>query len=737
MTLLKKNASAKTVDEDEIDLSELVAVLRENLSLIGVVAAIVFALGALYAFFGAPIYRADAMIQVDDDSAAGSINDKLGDLASLFQAKATADAEIELIRSRMVVAETVNRLHLDVSAKPHYFPLIGAVIVRWTRDPGESQLGKPVLGLNSYAWGGERVIVSRFDVPPALYESKFQLLAVDSMHYELVAPNGEVVLRAIVGEAANANVVGGAINLTVASILARPGTRFDLKRYSTQQTVEQLQKRLDIAERTKQSGIIGVKLDGEDPQRVAATINMIASLYVQRNVDRKSAQAQQMLGFLAEQLPQLRADLDRSEARFNEFRSKNGAIDLDAQGKLLLQSVVDTKSRVLELQQQRADLIQRFTSAHPSVVAIDARIAEMEREQDTYEHQVTNLPEMQQEALRLMRDVKVNTDLYMKLLDSTQQLRVLKAGQLGNVRAVDFAVVPEEPVRPLKAVVLPLSLLLGMFIGCGISLGRRMVNRGLESPAEIEQAVEVPVYALISHSEKQLALEQSVRRNPNKPGVLAAVFPDDVAVEGLRSLRTALQFGVLKPENNIVMITGPRPGVGKSFVSVNLATVLAATGKRILLIDADMRRGDAHTYFSIDKKPGLSEVLTGSELGLVIRRQVLPNLDVIMAGSLPERPSELLQRDRFRTMLKSLAAAYDMVIVDSPPVLAVTDPMLIGKEVGATLMVVRHGRHSSAELQETVRQLASAGVAVDGVLLTDVPQRGTSYGAYSDYRTKG
>lgn len=734
MTLLKQNRSAEQADDDEIDLSEIFGALRESWKQIAIVMVCVLLLGAIYAVLGTPVYRADAMIQVDDDSGTGSINDKLGDLASLFQSKATADAEIELIRSRLVVGETVSRLHLDISAKPHYFPLIGAAIARLSQ--GESGLAKPLLGLGSYAWGGERIGVSVFDVPTDYYEKRFKLRALDDQRYELSDPDGDVFIRAKVGEVATGMMPEGAVRITVSSLVARPGAHFDLMRYSTQQTVEDLQKKLDIAEKTKQSGIIGVKLDGEDAQRITATINMIASLYVQRNVDRKSAQAQQMLGFLGDQLPQLRSDLDQSEARYNAFREKSGAIDLDAQGKLLLQSVVDAKSHLVDLQQQRAELVQRYTPSHPMVAAIDARIAELEHQQDLYERQVTDLPQTQQEALRLMRDVKVNTDLYMKLLDSTQQLRVLKAGQLGNVRTVDFAVVPEEPVRPKKVLVIPLAAAFGLLIGCVVALGRRMLHRGLESPAEIEHAVEVPVYAIISHSEKQIALEQSARRNPTKPGVLAAVFPDDIAVEGLRSLRTALQFGVLKPENNIVMITGPRPGVGKSFVSVNLATVLAATGKRILLIDADMRRGDVHSYFSINGKPGLSDVLTGREPDSVIHRQALPNLDVMMAGAAPDRPSELLLRERFSAMLTSLAASYDMVIVDSPPVLAVTDPMLIGKLAGATLMVVRHGYHSAAELRETTRHLSNAGVGVDGVLLTDVPQRGAAYGAYSDYRKK-
>ncbi|MFT0168762.1 polysaccharide biosynthesis tyrosine autokinase [Paraburkholderia mimosarum] len=735
MTLLKNDPHANAADDDEIDLSELFAVLRENLTLIGIVMAIVFALGAAYAFLGAPVYRADAMIQVDDDSGAGSINDKLGDLASLFQSKATADAEIELIRSRTVMAETVDRLHVDIDARPHYFPLIGAPVARY-RAQDSDKLLSPLLGMKRYAWGGERIGVTRFDVPRELYQKKFELTAIDAERYELKDPSGDVVLHGRVGAVASARTQYGPVTLEVTSLLAHAGTRFDLKRLSTQLTVAELQKKLDIAEKTKQSGIIGMKLDGPDAERVTAIVNMVASLYVQRNVDRKSAQAQQMLDFLGEQLPQLRAALDQAEARYNAFRAKSGAIDLDAQGKLLLQSVVDSKTRLTELQQQRADLVQRFTASHSSVAAVDARIAELEDQQDQYEKQVAALPETQQQALRLMRDVKVNTDLYMKLLDSTQQLRVLKAGQLGNVRTVDYAVVPEEPVRPRKSLVLPLALVSGLLIGCGIALARRMFNRGLETPSEIERAVDLPVHAIISHSDKELALRQSVRRNPTRPAVLAAVYPDDVAVEGMRSLRTAMQFGVLKPENNIVMLTGPRPGVGKSFVSVNLATVLAATGKRILLIDADMRRGDVHFYFSIARKRGFSDLLTGCEQRDAIHREVLPNLDVITSGSIPDRPAELLTRERLGEVLKALALSYDVVIIDSPPVLAVTDAVLIGKHAGATLMVVRHGRHSAAELRECTRQLTSAGVEIDGLLLTDVPERGASYGAYSNYSKK-
>jgi tyrosine-protein kinase Etk/Wzc len=719
-----------TAGDDEINLSEIFSVLRESRGMIAIATACTLVIGSLYAFLWTPSYRADVLIQVDDDSGTGSINDKLGDLASLFQNKATADAEIELMRSRMVVGDAVSRLHLDVDARPHYFPVLGAPYSRFMKGDG---LTSVPLGLGGFAWGGERISVSKFDVPAQLYDKKFTLIARDAERYELLSPDGDVVLKGHVGEAASGRTDAGAVTLSVSALLGRPGTRFDLARASTQETIADLQKNLKIGEKAKQSGIIGMSLDDKDAETVTRTVNTIATLYVQRNVDRKSAQAQQMLAFLGEQLPQLRADLDRAEARYNDFRAKNGAVDLDEQSKLLLQTVVDNRTKIVALQQQRADFVQRYTTLHPLVTALDAQIGELQRQSNNYEKQIGGLPSVQQDAVRLLRDVKVSDDLYTNLLNSTQQLRVLKAGQLGNVRTVDYAVVPEKPVAPKKGLAIVLSTLIGLFVGSALAVGRRMLSRGLETPSEIEAAIEVPVYAIISRSERQAVLESERRRKTSTVNVLANSAPNDVAIEGLRSLRTALQFGVLKMRNKVVMITGPRPGVGKSFVSLNFSAVLAAGGERVLLIDGDMRRGDLNGLLGLSRQPGLSELLNGAGLDSAINRDVLPGLDVITGGAIPNRPSELLMSNRLSDLLAELRTRYDYVIIDSPPVLAVTDPGLIGRHVDATLLVVRHGCHTTAELSETSRQLASAGVPLDGALLTDTPARATSYGAFSTY----
>ncbi|MDP9154254.1 MAG: polysaccharide biosynthesis tyrosine autokinase [Pseudomonadota bacterium] len=729
MSFNTTNPTAPSTADDEIDLSEIAAVLWESKLLISVIAAGTLALGIAYAVLSTPVFRADAMVQVDDNS--GVVNDKLGELAELFGGKATADAEIELIRSRELVDDTVRRLHLDITAKPRYFPLVGGWIAR-AADP--DRLADPVWGLGGYAWGGEKLDVTQFDVPPALYDKKFTLFAGSNGSFELRDPDGNAVIKGHLGQLSTGMTSKGAVSLTVNALVARPGTAFKLARASTQLVTEDLQKKLDISEKVKQSGIVAVRLDGTDSVQTAATVNTIVRGYVQRNVGLKSGQAQQMLGFLGDQLPDLKSGLDSAEQRYNSFRNKNGTVDLEAESRLLLQSIVDGKSKIIALQQQRADLMQRFTANHPSVASIDAQLADLQREQSQLNARVATVPNTQQAAGRLLRDVDVNTGLYMNLMTSEQQLRVLKAGQQGNVRVVDYAVVAEQPVKPKKLIVVGAAGVLGLLLGVGVALLRRVLNRGLEDTLEVEEVAGTPVYAVILRSARQLVLQRFIRRGDRGPHVLAMSAPDDLAVEGIRSLRTALLFHMGDAPNNVVMIAGPRSDIGKSFLSVNLAAVLAAAGKRVLLIDADLRRGDVHFYFGKRRDPGLHDVMSGAvPIENAIRRQVLPNLDLLTRGAISASPSEILMSDRLGRVIERLAPLYDVVIVDTPPVLAATDSSVIGMHAGTTLLVLRHGQHSATELRESMRLLRGAGVSVSGIVLTDAPQRSAAHGTYSSY----
>ena len=222
--------------------------------------------------------------------------------------------------------------------------------------------------------------------------------------------------------------------------------------------------------------------------------------------------------------------------------------------------------------------------------------------------------------------------------------------------------------------------------------------------------------------------------------LLANLHPEDPGIESLRSLRTALQFAMLDAPNNIVLITGGTPGIGKSFASVNFAAVLGAGGKRVLLIDADMRKGHIHKSFGLKRGLGLSELIAGSQtLAQVIHKDVSPQIDLITTGTLPPNPAELLMSPTTVALLQTLSGQYDIVLIDTPPVLAVSDTQVIAPQAGTVFLVARAEVSTLGELQESAKRLKHAGVTVRGVIFNDVntARRRYGYGYGNGYGSYG
>jgi tyrosine-protein kinase Etk/Wzc len=729
---------------DELRLTDYLQAIVGNWRLIATITLAVTLVSVGYAFLTRPVYKADAVIQVEDvqngeNGGGGNQQQQIEPLSRMFTRKATTAAEIELLKSRLVTEATVRDLHLDTTVEPRTVPLIGSILTALTTGKWGFKVD-PFMNLGGFAWGNEKIGVARFDTPKALYGKPFRLVAGPSGTFTLEDGDGIALASGRVGEDVKAATAAGTVLLHVDQLVARPGTQFHLTRASTLDTVEHLQKALRVAETGLQSGVINVTLQGENAQLTADIVNGVARQFIKQDADRRSAEAEHTLAFLDEQLPQLRHELDAAEQRYNNFRNTHGTVDLSEESRLLLQQIVDNKTKLADLQRQRADLSQRFTANHPAVAALDAQIAQLQGSQGQMSKNVAQLPDTEQTALRLLRDVRVDTELYTNLLNSAQQLRVVKAGQVGNVRVVDFAETPDQPVWPKRYIVILIGLGGGLFLGIVAAFVKKALYGGVERADEIENAIGVPVFAVVPRSGLQLRLQQNVMMRRQGLHVLAAQSPQDIAVEGVRSLRTTLQLSLDQARNNIVMLTGSRPDAGKSFLSVNLAALVASAGKRVLVIDGDMRRGEVHSHFGVRHQPGLSDVLRGAEPASVIQREVLPGLDVLTKGTLPSHPSELLMSERFRDLLDALSRHYDLVIIDTPPVLAVTDSTVIGKYAGTSLLVVRYGRHPIAEIVETAKRLETGGVNLQGVLLTDVPPAvpmlGGSYnGGYYGYES--
>ncbi|MFM0073999.1 polysaccharide biosynthesis tyrosine autokinase [Paraburkholderia sediminicola] len=733
MTNLKDIRLLEEKTDDDLSIGEYIAVLQNNRKLILIVTLVVTVLSVAYAIIAKPVYRANMVVQVEDSDTSAAL---LGDLAPLLGAKSETTAEIEILQSRLVLAQTVSKLKLYIYSKPKYFPVIGRWLARRAEDHDLANLpvgslAKPLLGLESFAWGGEKIKVERFDVPKTYVESKFTLVSDGGDKYHLLDSDNDVVLNGVVGHEAHGRVDDGPVTFMVSALNARQNTKFNLLRYSESERIEDLQDKLVIAEQGKQSGILETTLDGTDAEETTDTLNAIADEYVYQNVQLNTAETEKTLVFLDQQLPALKKELESSEERYNNFRNRSGTVSLSEEAKLVLQQSVDANATLLELKQKRMELLQRFNPASHNVATIDSQISAAQDQVGVLSHRITALPDLEQSALRLMRDVTVNTDLYTGLLNSAQQLKVLKAGKVGNVRIVDRAVQPEKPIRPKRPLVVALGVVLGLILGTVAAFINRAIVRGVEDGDVIERATGVSIFAAIPQSEQQSALENAMRKGEEGIFALANVRPDDPTIESVRSLRTSLQFAMLNSTNNIVVVTGPSPGVGKSFIGSNLAAVLATSGKRVLLVDADMRRGHLHQFFGTPREDGLSELILGTHtVEQATRRQVLKNLDLITTGTVPPNPAELLLADRFAKLLQQLASSYDIVLVDTPPVLAVTDAAIVAKLAGTTLLALRHGQHPLPEIAEAVRRLRQGGAVLKGAIFNGIPRRVIGYGRY-------
>lgn len=716
--------------DDEIDLRQLFDLLRSGKWTIAAITVAAILLGTLYVLLIPPTYEADGLVQVEEDQKSGSAS-SLSDISSLLLGTPVqTEAEIQVLQSRMVLDQVIEKMNLLVSASPHAFPLIGRAFARWNRD-AQSPIDPP-LGLKRYAWGGEQIEVSTFEVPGNLLGKKFNLITTKS-GFELEDPSGTKLVEGLVGTTVTAQGRDGPITIFVRELRARPDTRFDVTRYSLPDTFKKLTDALRVSEQGKQSGVIAIDFTGPSPEFVSEVVNNIENAYLRQNVERRSAEAQHSLDFLGKQLPELKNKVDAAQAGLKAYQLAHGSVDVTQETELLLKNSVDLETSRLQLIQQREDALQRFTPEHPAIKALDAQLKSIEGAQQKLKGQSDKLPTTQQEILSLTRDLDVASQLYTQMLNSVQELQVAKAGTVGNVRVVDYALQPIDPSAPKPKLVLALALLVGAFLGTGFVLVQRALLRGIDDPTEVENLLGLATYASIPYTSGQRQIGRQISRGQGGDHILASIAKNDLAVEALRSLRNSMHFLLLESSNNVVMLTGPAPGLGKSFVTINLGAVLALSGKRVVVVDADLRRGHLHKYASLDAGPGVSDYIVGDAAEqAVVRKTAVEGLMLVTRGTSPPNPAELLMHDKFATLVKHLSRGFDYVIIDTPPSLLVADAGIIGRLAGCTLLLLKSGEHPMREIEESYRRLTQVGVKVHGTVFNQVGRRLGSYG-YGGY----
>ncbi|WP_202723109.1 polysaccharide biosynthesis tyrosine autokinase [Acinetobacter baumannii] len=713
-----------TNTEDTIDLKELFFSLIAQWKLIALCVILSVVCALLYLRVTPDTYSVDALVQVEDSKGASAA--LLGDLSQMIEQKSPAQAEIEILKSRLVLGSVIKDLHLNIQVSSTENTFTHRLLS--DTDYKTEYAKKSVLfkdGLKSFD-------IRQFEIP-AYYLDKNLLLDFDKQSLRLTDPDTEEVILTV--PLNQANSVTGPYGLWKVAIFTKDqfDSTYNIKKLSLPLAIKSISSDYSVEEKGKLTGILGLSYQGQDQEHITKVLNAILATYSAQNIERRSAESAQTLKFLDEQLPDLKKQLDDAERQFNKFRQQYNTVDVTKESELYLTQSITLETKKAELEQKQAEMAAKYTAEHPAMREINGQLAAINKQIGELNSTLKQLPDVQRQYLQLYREVEVKTQLYTALLNSYQQLRIAKAGEIGNVRIVDTAVEPVEPIKPKKLLVLILSVFVGGFIGALIALLRNMLRTGIKDSGQIENEMDLPVYATVPRSPIQESRIKILKKKKSIP-ILAVKNSDDIAIESLRSIRTAIHFALANAKNNIIMIAGPSPEVGKSFISTNLATIFAQGNKRVLLIDADMRRSYMHKYFDVDVKPGLSELLSGqADLQKVLHKTQVANLDVITRGKSPTNPSEILSSNQFKELLEQLQSQYDHIIIDTPPVLAVTDGIIISQYTGVNLIVARYAKSQMKELELTVNRFEQAGVKVNGFILNDIQRASAGYGYGYNY----
>lgn len=719
-------ASNPVIAEDEINLLDLLGTLWAGKMWIALAMVVAFALGAVSVLKTQPIYQAQGLLQLEARSGSLALPTGMQDMLGGGGGDYAGETEMAIMQSRMVMAQAVRELDLQVYATPRPLPYLGLI-------PARLRLPDPGLGfLRPYQWGNERIRVGELEVPADWLGAGMTLTITGPDAYQITladgtSASGTARVRLALPEKG--------FSLVVDDLQGPIGREFFVGRMEMADAIGNLQGGFSVRETPEYSSILSVSYTDPDPRRAEAALDAIARSYVDQNIARSAAEAQNSLTFIEEQLPIAEKAVTDAQNVLNAYRQQQQSIDVDYETRILLEQATQVEAQLNALALQEEELKKRYTINHPVYQALLQNKASLEAQQETVRKATSGLPETQKEIFNLSRNLEVAQEVYVQLLNRGQELRVVRASTVGSVRIIDTAYSNGARIAPRTNRTLMVYLIAGAVIGMGIVLLRRALRRGIRGAQEIEQAG-LPVFATVTFSSLAAA---NTQRKGNLP-ILALTNPDDMVIEALRSLRTSLHFGMLDAKTNTILFISAAPGAGKSFTAINLATVAAQAGQKVCLIDADLRKGYLRRFFDKEKgTPGLAELLAGEKtLDDVLITGPVEGLSAIVSGRFPPNPSELLMRAAFETLLATLNDRFDLILIDSPPALAVTDPVIIARYTGATILIARHMETMAGEIEAVRRIFDTAGAKVTGAVLNGYKaSEGSKYGgqyAYYNYR---
>ena len=731
-----KDLSRHNTDKDN-DLLGLLLVLLRGWKIIALFAILGLIIGVLYVRYENPTFKSDALIQIDETSQ--NLSGLGSDIAELLPPDdSSMQAQIKLIRSRMVLEPVVDLLHLDIRLND---PAVSK-IDRIKNNQTNVQMNTADSVVLETSDG--RVQVSQFNVSEDYLDKAFTLLRTNT---GFVLSSGSEKFKGQLNKANRFTGKSGLIEIMV-NELPTGQHPIDITKQSLQITTDSINSALSVVEEGTKTGIIELSLSGLNQKQVSLILEHIVLSYSAQNQARSSEQTIKTIEFMKKQIPALKQKLKESEAIFNKFRENSGTIDVAQEASILLSENAGLDTQISELKLKRADLTTYYTNDHPLVIQINEQLSVLNARKQQIDDTISALPEVQREFLTLSEDVNIDREIYLTILKNYEQLKIVKAGEVSAARIIDLPINTNRVITPKKQLIMTLATLAGALLGVLLVFIMHLLRNVVKNPERIESKTGVPVIATIPRS---AVLSRLSTNKKAAPRMLAHVDNSSLSYEAIKSLRTRLILSMPTVISNsqkakVLLLTGESPDVGKSFISANLAEVFAQLNKKVLIIDGDMRMGELHKIFGMSQYDGLADYLLLDDSSLQLNQlsksadaQIMndvsdfslenfihpsgiEHIDFMPRGKHPSDPESLLISERFDALLTELKSQYDYIIIDSPPLLAASDAMVLAQHADKVLMVTRYDASMERQLTYAVKQMHESNIQVDGIILNDVRQ---------------
>lgn len=716
----------------------------------------------IHTFLMTPIYEAFALVQIKDESTQNAL---LGDLARIGRSNPVA-AEMEIIRSRTVAEAVVRELKLDVvvldqsddlevtlkdvdlrkeyrgrTYEVEFLDNQGNFEVRYKgakvgQGSLEKGLHQPDINFDIEAKNFKKGVWFRFSQRP--FDGTVRMVQTNLAVAEI---GDRTQIVKIAYRSQFAQLARDIVNKTVE---VYEKLNVQEKSREAQQTVSFIESQVEIVRKNLENS--------EDDLR----------LYKQeKGIMMLSNEAGALIDSVA------KFELQRAQMQIDKYKYSAilGTIQKGGIENATLPSLSSAEDTVLSglgqqlagLKSKKSSLLTDLTEDHPQVQAvdqeinsvgeqiagilkqtitnIDARLKKLDEVVKTYDGQIANLPGAERDLAELMRSSEVTSQIYTFLLEKKEEARIAMASTISNIRVIDWAVTPHGQIKPNIRLNLLLGALAGLLLAIGVAFFLEFIDDSLKSVEEIERLIRKPIYGVIpripeSRKEKEEEAPRAVPYN-----LVTQNSPKSPISEAFRSLRTNIHFADPDRKLSTLLITSAGPSEGKSTIVTNLAVTFANINRRTLLIDCDLRKPNVHNIFQISRDPGLTNVLLNEkDWRDVLIETSVPNLFVIPSGPIPPNPTELLGSQHIKDLIVTLQQNFELILFDSPPVLAVTDAAILSSAVDSTLLVVELGRSRASGVYRAIDLLDKVNAKLLGIVTNNIyAGYRYDYGYYSYY----